>query len=129
MAAASVQRINALLQRSSIDDHEEVIKACNAVLKKSRNDLDALHVKTVALLKLDRYEDAIRVVEEGGDALKERVPLEWSYAFYKVGKLEDAIKLATASGTGRGGKHVEAQVVRLKSLFLAYYLLPFKSGS
>ncbi|EEH03691.1 conserved hypothetical protein [Histoplasma capsulatum G186AR] len=110
MAAASVQRINGLLQRSSIDDHEEVIKACNAVLKKSRNDLDALHVKTVALVKLDRFEDAIRVIEEGGDALKERVPLEWSYALYKVGKLEDAIKLATASGTGRGGKHVEAQV-------------------
>ncbi|PGH29414.1 signal recognition particle subunit SRP72 [[Emmonsia] crescens] len=101
--------ISALLQRSTIDDHEEVIKACNAVLKKSKHDLDALHVKTVALLKLDRFEDAIRVIEEGGDALKKRIPLEWSYALYKVGKLEDAIKLAASVGTGRGGKHVEAQ--------------------
>lgn len=103
--------ISALLQRSTIDDHEEVIKACNAVLKKSKHDLDALHVKTVALLKLDRFEDAIRVIEEGGDALKKRIPLEWSYALYKVGKLEDAIKLAASVGTGRGGKHVEAQAV------------------
>ncbi|OAX79605.1 hypothetical protein ACJ72_06072 [Emergomyces africanus] len=107
--ATSAQSISALLQRSTIDDHEEVIKACNAALKKTKHDLDALHVKTVALLKLDRFEDAIRVIEEGGDALKKRVPLEWSYALYKVGKLEDAIKLATSVGTGRGGKHVEAQ--------------------
>ncbi|ODH52980.1 hypothetical protein GX48_00848 [Paracoccidioides brasiliensis] len=107
--ATSTQSISALLQRSTIDDHEEVIKACNAVLKKSKHDLHALHVKTVALVKLDRFEDAIRVVEEGGDALKNRVPLEWSYCLYKIGKLEDAIKIAASAETGRGGKHVEAQ--------------------
>ncbi|KLJ09933.1 signal recognition particle subunit SRP72 [Blastomyces silverae] len=105
----ATQRISALLQRSTIDDHEEVIKACNAVLKTSKNDLNALHVKTVALVKLDRFEDAIRVIEDGGDALKKKAPLEWSYALYKVGELEDAIKLAASVGTGRGGKHVEAQ--------------------
>ncbi|EEH38510.1 hypothetical protein PAAG_08237 [Paracoccidioides lutzii Pb01] len=107
--ATSTQSISALLQRSTIDDHEEVIKACNAVLKNSKHDLHALHVKTVALVKLDRFEDAIRVVEEGGDALKNRVPLEWSYCLYKIGKLEDAIKIAASAETGRGGKHVEAQ--------------------
>ncbi|KAL2361927.1 hypothetical protein RJZ56_005179 [Blastomyces dermatitidis] len=105
----ATQSISALIQRSTIDDHEEVIKACNAVLKTSKNDLNALHVKTVALVKLDRFEDAIRVIEDGGDALKKKVPLEWSYALYKVGQLEDAIKLAASAGTGRGGKHVEAQ--------------------
>ncbi|PGH05249.1 hypothetical protein AJ79_06860 [Helicocarpus griseus UAMH5409] len=107
--ATSGQSISALLQRSTIDDHEEVIKACNAALKKSKQDLNALHVKTVALVKLDRFEHAIRVIEEGGDALKKRVPLEWSYALYKVGKLEDAIRIAATTETGRGGKHVEAQ--------------------
>ncbi|OJD27475.1 hypothetical protein ACJ73_01133 [Blastomyces percursus] len=105
----ATQSISALLQRSTIDDHEEVIKACNAVLKTSKNDLNALHVKTVALVKLDRFEDAIRVIEDGGDELKKKVPLEWSYALYKVGQLEEAIKLAASVGTGRGGKHVEAQ--------------------
>ncbi|KAK2813364.1 hypothetical protein FQN50_000679 [Emmonsiellopsis sp. PD_5] len=107
--AASVQSLSGLLQRSTIDDHEEIIKACNALLKKSKNDLDALHVKTVALVKLDRFEDAIRVIEEGGDALKKRAPLEWSYALYKVGKLDEATRIAAATETGRGGKHVEAQ--------------------
>ncbi|PGH21656.1 hypothetical protein AJ80_03089 [Polytolypa hystricis UAMH7299] len=109
MAATSVQSLSVLLQRSTVDDHEEIVKACNAALKKSKRDIEVQHVKTVALLKLDRFEDAIRVIEEGGDALKQRAPLEWAYALYKVGKLDEAIELAASSAVGRGAKHVEAQ--------------------
>lgn len=107
----TVQSLSALLQRSTIDDHDEVIKACNAVLKKKKNDTEAQHVKLVALLKLDRFDDAIRVIEDGGDTLKKTAPLEWSYALYKTGNLEEAISVAASSGIGRGAKHVEAQAV------------------
>lgn len=110
---AAVQSLSALLQQSSIDDHDEIIKACNATLKKSKNDLEAQHVKAVALLKQDRFDDAIRVFEEGGDVLKQRASLEWAYALYKIGKLEEAIEAAATSKRGRGARHVEAQAVRI----------------
>ncbi|KAJ9211482.1 hypothetical protein DTO166G4_6903 [Paecilomyces variotii] len=109
MAAAVVQSISSLLQRATIEDHEEVLKTCNAALKKSKNDTQAQHVKVVALLNLDRYDDALRVIEEGGDALKKRAALEYAYALYKSGKLSEAVDVAARSGAGRGAKHVEAQ--------------------
>lgn len=113
---AAVRSLSALLQQSSIEDHDEVIKACNATLKKSKNDLEAQHVKAVALLKQDRFDDAIRVFEDSGDALKQRASLEWAYALYKTGKLEEAIEAAAASDRGRGARHLEAQAVRIPYL-------------
>ncbi|WEW61727.1 Signal recognition particle subunit SRP72 [Emydomyces testavorans] len=106
---ADVQSLRALLQQTSIDDHDEIIKACNAILKKSKTDPEAQHIKAVALLKQDRFEDAIRVIEDGGHILKQRASLEWAYALYKSGKLDQAIEVAAASDRGRGAKHVEAQ--------------------
>lgn len=107
MAAES---LTALLQRSSIEDHEEVLNACNAALAKSKTDIHAQHVKVVALLKLDRYEDALRVLEEAGDALKSRAAFEYAYALYKCGHLEEAADVA-ARLTERGPQHVLAQAV------------------
>ena len=103
--------LSALLKRSDITDHEEVIKACNATLKQSRGDTQAAHVKAVALLKLDRFDDALRVFEEGGDALKKRGQLEYAYALYKAGDLEKARELARVVSS-RGAQHLEAQAVR-----------------
>jgi signal recognition particle subunit SRP72 len=111
MLAGTIQSLSVLLQRSTIEDHEEVLKSCNAVLAKAGNDIHAQHVKTVALLKLDRYEDCLRVIEEGGDVLKQRASLEYAYILYKCGKLCDAADVASKSRTGKGAKHVEAQAV------------------
>ncbi|KAK4694196.1 signal recognition particle subunit SRP72, partial [Lecanoromycetidae sp. Uapishka_2] len=98
-----------LLQRPTIDDHEEVLRACNASLKASKNDLDTQHIKFVALLKLDRDEDALRVLEESGDRLKQRVGIERAYALYKIGELEEAKDTAKVIADDRGARHVEAQ--------------------
>ncbi|KAH8704136.1 putative signal recognition particle protein [Talaromyces proteolyticus] len=106
---AAVQSLSQLLQKSSIEEHENVLKACNAALKKSKTDLQAQHAKVVALLKLDRYEDALRVLEESGDALKGKAPVEYAYALYKCGQLSEAAKVAESQATGRGARHVEAQ--------------------
>ncbi|QKX64211.1 uncharacterized protein TRUGW13939_11384 [Talaromyces rugulosus] len=106
---AAVQSLSQLLQRSSIEEHDEVLKACNAALKKSKTDLQAQHAKVVALLKLDRYEDSLRLLEEAGDALKSKAPIEYAYALYKCGRLSEAAEVAASSATGRGAKHVEAQ--------------------
>lgn len=105
------QSLSSLLQRASIDDHEEVIQSCNEALAKSKSDLHAQHIKVIALLKLDRYEDALRALEAGGDALKQRAGLEHAYALYKCAKLEEALEAVTQSAAGRGAAHLEAQVV------------------
>lgn len=109
--ATPAKTLSALLQRTSIDDHEEVLKVCNAALKQSKGDLELQHIKFVALLKLDRYDDALRVLDESGDRLKQRVPTERAYALYKVGDFEEAKDVAKSVSEQRGARHVEAQAV------------------
>ncbi|KAL9580280.1 MAG: hypothetical protein Q9203_006364 [Teloschistes exilis] len=107
--AGGAGSLSALLQRASIDDHDEVLKACNALLKQSKKDLSAQHAKLVALLKLDRYEDALKVLEGAGRDLVDQVQLEKSYALYKTGQLSEAASIAKAITDERGARHVEAQ--------------------
>ncbi|KAJ5923604.1 hypothetical protein N7454_008849 [Penicillium verhagenii] len=104
------QSLSSLLQRASIDDHDEVLQSCNAALTKSKSDLNTQHIKVIALLKLDRYEDALRVLEAGGDALKKQAGLEHAYALYKCARLEEAMAAVTQAGASRGASHLEAQV-------------------
>lgn len=102
--------LSSLLASTDITDHEEVLKAANAALKSSKSDQDALHTRVVALLKLDRFSDALRALVDGGDKLASRCALEKSYALYKTGELEEAAKVAAAAGETRGLKHVQAQI-------------------
>lgn len=111
MATAS-HSLTALLKQTTIDDHEAVLKACNVTLKKSKGDLQVLHTKSVALLKLDRYDDALRALEEGGDRLKEKAGPERAYTLYKLNKLEEARAVAESIQNDRGARHVDAQAVR-----------------
>ena len=109
--ATTSKNLSALLEQSSIDDHEEILKACNNALKASKNDLELLHVRLVALLKLDRYGDALRVLEEGGNKLRGKARLERAYALYKIGNLEEAKRIAKEVTENRGARHIEAQAV------------------
>lgn len=106
--SSSVPTLTSLLKQANIDDHEEVLKAANSTLKQSKADADAQHAKVVALLKLDRFEDAIHAFEAGGDKLKEKARLEYAYALYKTGKPSEAAEVAR-EGADRGHRHVEAQ--------------------
>ena len=115
--AAPAKTLSALLQRSTIDDHEEVIKACNASLKHSKGDVGAQHAKLVALLKLERYEDALRVLEEGGERLQRNAAVERAYALYRTGELSEAKRIANGIADDRGARHVEAQAVRISSVW------------
>ena len=109
MAANSSANLTSLLRGASIDDHDEVLKAANAVLKSSKSNPEALHTRVVALLKLDRFDDALRALDDGGDKLAERCTLEKAYALYKTGQLAEAQELAQGHD-GRGLKHIAAQV-------------------
>jgi hypothetical protein len=111
--AASVKSLTSLLAQASLEDHDEVLKAANGAIKKSKTDIEAHHVKAIALLNLDRYEDALEVFENT-KALQEKASFEYAYALYKTGNAAKAVEVAEASGTngGRGSKHMLAQAVR-----------------
>ena len=109
MASNPVATLTTLLHGSTIEDHEEVLRAANAVLKTSKGNRDALHTRVVALLKLDRFDDALRALDGGGDLLAQHCVLEKAYALYKTGQLAEAEQL-TRGKSIRGLKHVAAQV-------------------
>lgn len=108
--SSAADSLSSLLRQSTVNDHDELLKTADASLRKSKNDVEAQHVKLVALLKLDRFEDALKVLEEGGDRLKERARLEWAYALYKGGNPAKAAEVA-GQGSERGFRHIEAQAV------------------
>ncbi|CAK7240518.1 MAG: Signal recognition particle subunit SRP72 [Sporothrix thermara] len=123
--ASAVNALNSLLRGTSIDDHEEALKLANAAIATGKagsasvEQLTALHAKVVALLKLDRFDDALRTVAAGGDALAARCVVERAYALYKTGDLDAAAELCSNSSSSnssstekesRALKHVAAQV-------------------
>jgi signal recognition particle subunit SRP72 len=114
--ASNSATLTSLLRGSTIDDHEEVLKAVNADLKTSKKNLEALHARVVALLKLDRFDDALRALDDGGDKLAERCILEKAYALYKTGKFAEAEKVAEGADK-RGLKHIAAQVAYREGKF------------
>lgn len=116
MASNPTATLTSLLKGSTVEDHEEVVKAANAFLKTSKNNPEALHTRVVALLKLDRFEDALRALDEGGDKLADRCVLEKAYALYKSGKFAEAENLAKGT-SNRGLKHVAAQVAYREEKF------------
>ena len=111
MPTEAPQSLNSLLQRSTIDDHEEILQACNTALKKRKTDVEAQHAKAIALLKLDRYNDAARFFAEAGSELQARAPLEYAYTLYKTAKLSEAVEIASNLSGSHGARHVEAQAV------------------
>lgn len=106
--AATSPLLAGLLKRATIDDHDEYLKASRAALKKNNFDSLAQHVQVVALLYLDQYAEALRFIEEGGQSLKDKAALEYAYALYKTGNLQQAADVAAKVG-GRGALHLEAQ--------------------
>lgn len=111
MPSTSVADLNSLLRSTSIVDDEELLKACNAKIKADKSDLKAQHFRVVALLKLDRFDDALRAIAEGGATLESACTLEKAYALYKTGQLDEANEALKAAGEDkRGFRHVRAQV-------------------
>jgi len=108
--------LTSLLRNTDITSDEDILRAANTTLKTSKMDTTARHARIIALLKLDRFDDALRAFEESGDALKEKAGLVYAYALYKAGELQKAEKVARKHGSGdgegaRGASHVLAQTM------------------
>ncbi|KAK4143763.1 uncharacterized protein C8A04DRAFT_12043 [Dichotomopilus funicola] len=123
MGDTAVVALNSLLRGASIDDHAEALDLASAALRAAKGHpaqlSHAQHVRVVALLNLDRFDDALRAIAEGGDALARNCAFEKAYAFYKTGDLEAAQTVLREAGAGasaaseraqRGLKHIAAQV-------------------
>lgn len=113
--AASSKSLASLLAQASLDDHDQVLKAANAALSKAKGDTDAHHARAVALLHLDRYEDALKAFEAVPSLQEqEQAQFGYAYALYKTGNATKAAQVAEAAGpnAGRGMRHMLAQAVR-----------------
>ncbi|KAH0608288.1 uncharacterized protein H6S33_002340 [Morchella sextelata] len=105
-------------------DHEEILRHCDGLLSTSKAHPRALHTKIVALLSLDRYDDAIKVIESAdGQAVAETATLERAYCLYKLGRLQEAEEAARKAADGgdrnkRGLRHVEAQAAYRSERFV-----------
>lgn len=108
--AASAKSLSTLLAQTSLEDPDEIIKAANAEIKKSKSNTGAYHAKAVALLKQDRYEDALKVFDDA-PALQEKARFEYAYALYKSGEAAKAVEVAKKDANSRAMKHVLAQAV------------------
>ena len=100
-----------LLKRSTIEDHNEVLKAANNVLKTSKKDIQAQHVKLVALVKLERYDEAVHFGTECGQSLQESANLAFAYALYKTGEWDKAAEIAMKTQGDRGLNLLAAQAL------------------
>lgn len=106
-----------LLKNLSISDsepdHEAILQHAEGTLNSDPANELAVHTKAVALLYLDRYQEASELLEKAG--LKSAA-LERAYALYKIGKVEDVSAISSqvegaSPKMSRGLKHVEAQAV------------------
>ena len=103
--------VSALLRSASIQDHEELLKTANAAIKGNKTDVTSQHTRVVALLHLDRFDDALRAIDDGGVKLEATCTLEKAYALYKSGRLDDAAAFIKSVGLKeRSFSHVAAQV-------------------
>ena len=73
-------------------------------------DPTSQHARAIALLELDRFNEAFETFEKGGSSLQRAAPLAYAYSLYKTGRLQEARKVVEGV-EDRGAKHLEAQVV------------------
>lgn len=97
-------------------NHEEILKHANNAVRADKTNAQALHTKVVALLNLDRHEDALRLFEgPSGKFIEDSAIFGKAYALYKLGRLQEALE-AVRRGESlgrniRGYQHIAAQAV------------------
>lgn len=104
------------LSASPDPDHALILEHCDKVLSTAKAHPRALHTKIVALLSLDRYDEAWQIFESPDAPAVANATLEKAYCLYKLGRLDEAQAAAqTAADSGdrnaRGLRHVQAQAV------------------
>lgn len=117
--------LNTLLKAATIDDHDEILDKASEALKSSPKDANLRGAQIVALLKLDRFDDALRVIETAGPDLQRTFLLERAYALYKTGKLAEARECLrpAVSSNEIAAMHLDAQVAYRNEQFGEAYAI------
>jgi len=101
-------KLASLLKKSTLDDDETLLQAAESDLKSSPNDEQAQQTKAIALLKLERYSDALKYFNET-TTLQQSLPEAYSYSLYRSGKFEEAVAAASSTQHSRGAQHIILQ--------------------
>eukprot|EP01102_Stenamoeba_stenopodia_P000056 TRINITY_DN1002_c0_g1_i1.p1 TRINITY_DN1002_c0_g1~~TRINITY_DN1002_c0_g1_i1.p1 ORF type:complete len:688 (+),score=239.82 TRINITY_DN1002_c0_g1_i1:42-2066(+) len=76
--------------RSSDVNYEEAIKVTDRILKDQPKDKDAVHVKAICLIQLNKFNDALALIEQAG--LSGDLGFERAYCLYKDRKHKEALE-------------------------------------
>lgn len=126
MATYTPASLETLLKNLALSDpdHALILEHCNKVLSTTKAHPRALHTKLVALLNLDRYDEAWQIFDSPDATAVANATLERAYCLYKLGRLGEAQAVAKVAAdaddrNGRGLRHMEAQAV---SFFLPFFV-------
>jgi Flp pilus assembly protein TadD len=95
---------------ASSNDFHGALAISNELLKASPNDARAATQKIVALIKLDKFKDALTFLEECTFLNSKDTILERGFCLYKLGRGREATTVLE-KGSGRAIQHVRAQNV------------------
>ncbi|KAF3289635.1 Signal recognition particle core component [Orbilia oligospora] len=113
MTTSTPASLSLLLQNLSLDEnqsHEEVLRHANNILKSS-SDPQTIRTRVVALIKLERYDEAIKSIVQAGTS--SGLEFEHAYSLYKLGDLKGALDISVyeveTERRQRALKHLHAQ--------------------
>jgi len=110
-AESLAQRLSRMSLAASAQDFSQVLHLANEALKSSPPNPQLMRDKVVALIKLDKYKDALSFLDESTTFLSAKdTALERGYCLYKLGKTDEAQKVLQ-QGSGRAVQHTLAQNV------------------
>lgn len=92
------------------DDHEKAVTVATDVLSADPANAHAAKQKAIALIKLDKYKEALAFLDEATFLNAADVVLERGFCLYKLGRGKEAVEVLKGS-SGRAVQHVLAQNV------------------
>ncbi|KAF9994524.1 Signal recognition particle core component [Entomortierella chlamydospora] len=116
---AQVQQLFGDLERHvKREEHDKVLAISDKILKLNPKDKDALHCKAITLIRLERYADALSILNR---QLEGKFVFESAYCLYRTNQLAEGARLIEnrrqelqSSGNGTLSwnlRHLEAQML------------------
>ncbi|KAK3835043.1 MAG: hypothetical protein J3R72DRAFT_403737 [Linnemannia gamsii] len=115
---ANIQQLFGELERHvKREEHDKVLTISDKILAVDPKDKDALHCKAITLIRLERYSDALAILNRG---LEGKFVFEKAYCLYRTNQLSDGATLIEttrkqAQSTGDqlpwDLRHLEAQML------------------
>jgi len=108
--ASLTQLFAKLSLATEANDYGQVLRVADAILQSSPTDLRAAKQKLIALIKLDKYAEALTFLSKTTHLSSSTTVLERSFCLYKLGRGEE-VRTALESASGIVVEHIRAQNV------------------